>query len=220
MILFVLDIDDTLTRSESQHQTAYVEAMKARGIVDIDQHWKGYTHHTDSYILKENFLRNKSTPFSFSFIEEFEPTMLAFLRELKPVHAIEGALDALEAMREQGVGVCMATGSLLEPAFLKLKQAGIPYEPELVAASNRLFSRESIVENAIERAKAAYEVEGFDRIVSVGDGLWDLKTARNLGLEFIGIGNKNIVDFQRESCAHHMVDWTSFDLTLWLNNNQ
>ena len=53
--LIVFDIDDTLTKSEDQHQTAYVSTMHHFGITNINQNWKTYLHHTDSYILKENY---------------------------------------------------------------------------------------------------------------------------------------------------------------------
>ena len=219
MILFVLDIDNTLTRSEWQHQHAYVAAMHALGILKVNDRWKDYTHHTDSFILKENYERNKPDSFSFSFIHQFEPVMLERLSQLKPVTPIDGAINALQEMNRAGVAHCFATGSLLTPALLKLQQAGIPYQKEVVAASNPVFSREEIVEHAILKAKRHYQVDSFERIVSVGDGVWDLKTARNLGLEFIGIGEKNLADFTREGCKHHHLDWTSFDINLWLNNN-
>ena len=58
MNLIVFDIDDTLTKSEYQHQLAYVNTMKEFGITDINENWREYTHHTDSYILKKNYENN------------------------------------------------------------------------------------------------------------------------------------------------------------------
>ena len=34
-------------------------------------------------------------------------------------------------------------------------------------------------------------MQSFKRVISVGDGLWDLLTADNLNIEFIGIGEEN-----------------------------
>ena len=59
--LIVFDIDDTLTKSEVQHQHAYIEAMKHFGINNINQNWTDYKHMTDSFILKENFERKAQT---------------------------------------------------------------------------------------------------------------------------------------------------------------
>ena len=61
----------------------------------------------------------------------------------------------------------------------------------IIYASDTIYEREKIVRKAIENASAFYKVKKFERIISVGDGLWDLITANNLGLEFIGIGFKN-----------------------------
>ena len=39
----------------------------------------------------------------------------------------------------------------------------------------------------IDKAKEQYGVAEFEKIVSVGDAVWDLKTAANLNIGFIGI---------------------------------
>lgn len=77
-------------------------------------------------------------------------------------------------------------------------------------AANHIYERENIVGQAIEKSKTFYGRDSFDRIISIGDGLWNLKTANNLGIEFIGIGpvNKEVM------CAHgmqqHFDDLTAF----------
>jgi len=38
-----------------------------------------------------------------------------------------------------------------------------------------------------------------------------LKTAKNLGVHFLGIRNKNLVDFQQENIKSHINDWSNFD---------
>lgn len=211
--LIVFDIDDTLTKSEDQHQTSYVDTMRHFGITKIDQNWKSYKHHTDSYILSENYNRNKTTPFHFSFIEEFEKEMTNRILQMSETTEILGARKAVSFfMKNTSYGVCFATGSLRAPALIKLEEAGIPFVPELVVGSNQFFSREEIVKNAIEGARSFYKVDIFEHIISVGDGIWDLQTARNLGIHFIGILDKNLADFQRENCKCHIRDWQDFDL--------
>ena len=75
MNLIVFDIDDTLTKSEDQHQFAFVNTMKEFGISKINQNWKDYEHHTDSFILKENYENNLDEKFDFPFIPNFEKKM-------------------------------------------------------------------------------------------------------------------------------------------------
>ncbi len=211
--LIVFDIDDTLTKSEFQHQLAYVNAMQAFGIVNIDKNWKHYTHHTDSYILSKNYEANLKIPFDFSFIPNFEEKMTDELLALKPTTEIKGAKDIMDFfMKDTNYAVVLATGSLLKPALVKLEQAGIPYDEDLVVSSNTIFEREGIVSEAIGRAKRFHGVDSFKDIISIGDGIWDLKTARNLNVHFIGIGTKNLVDFKNENCKVAIEDWTGFDL--------
>ena len=210
--LIVFDIDDTITKSEFQHQLAYVNAMKHFGITDIDENWKNYLHHTDSYILKENYERNLNQKFRFSFIPSFEKIMTEHILELKTTDEISGAKVLIDKLiKENKYAFSFATGSLLQPAIIKLKQANINFDEALISSSNELFSREEIVNNAIEKAKQYYNVSSFKNIISVGDGIWDLKTARNLKLHFIGIGKKNLSDFQKENIGYHIYDWQGFD---------
>ena len=89
--LIVFDIDDTLTKSESQHLFAYVNTMKHFGITKINQDWKNYKNVTDSFVLKENYEANFNDLFSFDFISEFEKVMTQELEKLPPTHEIKGA---------------------------------------------------------------------------------------------------------------------------------
>lgn len=214
MNLIVFDIDDTLTKSEDQHQLAYVKTMKEFGISKINENWKEYAHHTDSYILKENYENNFPKPFEFNFIEDFESRMTELILELSPVTEIKGAKTMIDYLaNETDYAISFATGSLLKPAFVKLNQAGINYEEQLLVGSNGIFEREGIVQKSIEQAKAFYKVDSFNEIISIGDGIWDLKTARNLGIHFIGIGLKNYADFEKENIKLHIENWTEFRLS-------
>jgi beta-phosphoglucomutase-like phosphatase (HAD superfamily) len=214
MNLIVFDIDDTLTKSEYQHQLAYVNTMKEFGITKINQNWREYEHHTDSYILKKNFENNLSGKFDFTFIDDFENRMTELILSLKKVSEIKGAKNIINYFNDKtDYVISFATGSLLKPAFIKLNQSGIRYNTELVVGSNGIYEREGIVEKAIEKAKDFHKVSSFDNIISVGDGIWDLKTARNLGLHFIGIGMKNYSGFEKENVKVHIKDWSEFDLT-------
>ena len=213
MNLIVFDIDDTLTKSEYQHQLAYVNAMQAFGITEINQNWRDYEHHTDSFILKENYEQNLKDAFGFSFVERFEAKMTELILTMQAVTAIKGACAAVESFSANpNYALAFATGSFLKPAFVKLNQAGIQYDSDLVVGSNTIFSREGIVEQAIAKAKVYYKVDAFDHIIAVGDGIWDLKAAKNLDLHFIGIGTKNYTDFKKEQVKLHIEDWSAFDL--------
>ena len=210
--LIVFDIDDTLTKSEKQHQTAYVNAMKHFGMTEINQDWKSYLNVTDSYILKEVFERNFQRTFDLRMIPDFEEKMTAEMLTMQRTEAIAGARTIVDYfLKQTDYAICFATGSLHKPAMLKLEQAGINFIPELAEASNTIYTREDIVRSAMTKAKNYFQVEDFGHVISVGDGIWDLKTARNLGVHFLGIRDKNLEDFQREGIKSHITDWKDFD---------
>ena len=151
MNLIVFDIDDTLTKSEYQHQLAYVTAMREFGIARVDQNWKTYKHHTDSYILKANFENNHTTKFEFSQIPAFEERMTEHMLTLTEVSEIKGAKTVVSNFLDRDdYAVAFATGSLLKPALIKLNQSQIQYNPNLVVGSNTIYSREDIVKEAIK----------------------------------------------------------------------
>ncbi|MEX1113151.1 MAG: hypothetical protein WED32_01710, partial [Patescibacteria group bacterium] len=71
-------------------------------------------------------------------------------------------------------------------ARLKLAAAGLPTE-RLLASSDDSPDRRAIFDRARHRTK---EREGRtpSDIVLVGDGVWDVRTAAQLGRRFVGIG--------------------------------
>jgi phosphoglycolate phosphatase-like HAD superfamily hydrolase len=213
MNLIIFDIDDTLTKSEFQHQLAFVNSMKEMGITRVNQNWKEYKHHTDSYILKVNYENNFTQKFDVSLLKAFETRMHEIMQTLEPVKEIKGAQKFINFLRtEKKYAITFATGSLLKPAMLKLEQSKLWYDEKLVASSNQFYEREQIVTNSIEKAKQYYNVSEFDHIISIGDGIWDMKTAQNLDLKFIGVGNKNYEDFKKANIKVHTEDWENFDV--------
>ena len=138
--LIVFDIDDTLTKSEMQHQHAFIETMKYFGITKVNKNWQHYQHMTDSFILKENYENNLLKPFSFSFIEQFQEHMRNEMLELNTVTEIKGANMMIDGIKEHSnYTFCCATGSFLKPALLKLNQARFNFQPDNVVGSNESF---------------------------------------------------------------------------------
>ena len=178
--LIVFDIDGTLTESVEIHQKGFVNALTQLGVKKIDSNFKAYKHHTDSFIAKVIYEKDKNTLFSDIEIGKFEAHLLNFIQNY-PIAEITGAKKTVEQIEDEtDFGICYATGSLLKPAKYKLDSIGLKCNREQLIASNNIEDRESIVLKAIESAKSFYKTEKFERIISVGDGLWDLKTAQNL----------------------------------------
>lgn len=186
------------------------KSLQAMGISDIDTDYNNYRHHTDSYALRYNYERNFDIPFQKSLIDDFEDNLIHQMAKLDPVHEITGAKALLHYLRNSEIVFCFATGALPKPAMVKLEQCEIWYDSDVLATSKTHESREGFVLDAIERAKKFYRKDHFDRIVSVGDGVWDLKTAQNLSLDFIGVGDKNKAKLKESGALHCVSDLEEF----------
>lgn len=210
--LVVFDIDGTLTDTVALHQLAFTAAVREMGVVEIDTNFKAYTHHTDSFIAGVNYERSGTGAFTPDKVSELERLLLQQIHG-KPIPEISGACKMLAFIeQETDYGICFATGSLWLPASYKLSALGITFAPEQLVASNKIVDREGIVNSAISAASGYYNRQHFDHILSVGDGLWDLITAQNLGLDFIGIGPLHKDLLAAHGAKMHLDDWTDFDM--------
>ena len=213
--LIIFDIDGTLIDSVSGYHEVIINAMTDMGIVEIDANFNALKHHTDSYALKynyENFF-NKELP--LELLNDFENLIVSYLKQQPKTIAIKGVLEVLNQLENSEYAIAFATGSLPESAILKMKSAGLPMESSLLATSKTSFSREGFVSEAIDKAKSYYSVTEFEQIISVGDGIWDLKTAQNLNLEFIGIGAKNKTIMEANGMEYWFEDFSEFEIPLF-----
>ena len=213
--LLIFDIDGTLIDSVSGYHEVIINAMTDLGIEEIDRNFNTLKHHTDSYALKynyENFF-NKELP--VSLLNNFEILILKYLKQQPRTIAINGVAKVLSKLKDSEYAIAFATGSLPESAILKMNSAGLEMDAAVLATSKTSFSREGFVLEAIEKAKNYYDVSEFEQIISVGDGIWDLKTAQNLNLEFIGIGAKNKAVMGANGMQHWFEDFTDFIVPLF-----
>ncbi len=193
--LLIFDIDGTLTDSVLVHQAGFMNALKNFGIVDYDNNFSGYKHHTDSFIFKTIFESYQKCPSTENDIMNFNHALYQQIqKELDGmfIAEIEGALKFVNyILFETDFAVVYATGSLEKSALLKLEHTGFPLRDSLLVCSDKLQTREEIVEVSMIKAMKYFGNERFDKIIALGDGLWDLETAKNANLGFIGIGVKN-----------------------------
>jgi phosphoglycolate phosphatase-like HAD superfamily hydrolase len=67
-------------------------------------------------------------------------------------------------------------------------------------------TRDGIVRSAGARAVVCYGRRQFERVVLVGDGPWDVRTAHSLKLPFVGVARGQDADQLRSAGATHVVD--------------
>jgi phosphoglycolate phosphatase-like HAD superfamily hydrolase len=212
--LIIFDIDGTLIDSVSNYHEVIIKAMNALGISSIDSNFNALKHHTDSYALKynyENFF-NKELP--LSLLNDFELKIVEYLKLDTKTIAIKGSAEVLNQLFMRGYAIAFATGSLQKSAIFKMNSAGLDMNIEVLATSKTSFSREGFILEAIDKAKSIYNVSHFDKIISIGDGIWDLKTAQNLKLNFIGIGLKNKELMQENGMEIWFEDFSTFDFNI------
>ncbi len=213
--LIVFDIDGTLTDSVEMYHKIFKISLEQMGIKEFNAYFNGYKHHTDSYMSKEIYELATSSEFSIEKLEEFENRMFENIQKEGKIEEISNALKIVDYLEnETEYGVCFATGSLLKTAEYKLNQIGVNFSPKQLVASNTIFDREGIVSKAITQAKEFYQLSDFKQIISIGDGIWDLKTARNLNLDFIGIGEKNKDLLINNGAKVYLNDFINFELDL------
>jgi beta-phosphoglucomutase-like phosphatase (HAD superfamily) len=118
---------------------------------------------------------------------------------------IPGSAEILSVLSNSSeFAVVLATGGLRVSAELKLRRAGLPFTAIPFASSNDAVSREDILLTAASRASEKHATQ-FARITYVGDGVWDVKAARELGWGFIGIGSGEQADRLRQDGAEIVV---------------
>ena len=187
--LIVFDIDGTLTDTAGLHGKFIAQCLLDSGVSNFNSDWNSYAHHTDSHILRHIYEIQNGRAFSKETIRSYDLLLERRYRELHkhvPISQITGATDLLTALAQSEIPFCFATGGLRKSAELKLIAAGIPFDPSQISAANDFETRIEIVRDSVRR-RAEKSAHPVSRIISVGDGPWDLETAQEAGIDFVGV---------------------------------
>ena len=219
MNLAIFDIDGTLTNTNSVDNECFVKAFaEALAITEIDTNWAAYPHTTDSgitqHIFEEKFGRNPEE----TEVGKFKAYFVKMLREQYQSNSssfaeIAGASAALNTLkRDSDWAVAIATGCWRESALLKLKAAKIDADGIPAAYAEDGLSREDILRAAVSQSLEQYRVSRFGKIVSIGDGVWDVRTARRLNFAFLGVGVGESATRLRQAGARQVIeDFSDYD---------
>ena len=191
MRLVIFDIDGTLTQTMKADEECFVRSLaEVCGFRGVDTDWSRYKHATDSGIFHEiHEVRTgrPPSPIEISRFREHFVEMLAQVASDAPFAAVEGAPLLLSRLADSAEHrVALATGAWRDSARLKMASAGLCYEDYPAASSDDAFDRESIIRLSMQRATERYSRCGST--VYVGDGVWDARACRNVGVPFIGVG--------------------------------
>jgi phosphoglycolate phosphatase-like HAD superfamily hydrolase len=220
--LVMFDIDGTLTKSSEIEGSAFIQALNdVFGFYGVSTDWERYTHVTDSSILDEIYQSRRGRLPSREEINCFKDRFFDLLSErtltsssIQPVKGASVVLDCL--LNSQDYALAYACGAWKISGFLKLRSAGLPVDNIPHAFSDDDHSRESICRVALVRAEEHYLCQ-FQQVVYVGDGVWDIRCARNLGYGFIGINNGDGAGkLIAEGAIYVLPDYNDVDLFLSL----
>jgi phosphoglycolate phosphatase-like HAD superfamily hydrolase len=202
--LAIFDIDGTLTATNAVDDECYLRAVADMLGVDVGAvDWSDAPHVSDGAIARWLWTRHRDRVPSAREVAELQQRFVALLNaELasspERFVPIEGACEIVQHLRSAGWSVALATGAWGASAKIKLRAAGLLANRIPLACSDDAEAREDIVRLAWQRAEAG---RPFRRVVSVGDGPWDVRTACSLGIPFVGIATGDRADRLRREGA-------------------
>ena len=209
MPLAIFDIDGTLTRTNAVDDECYaIASARLLGIPREAVDWTDAPHITDAGILEWLCTRHLGRASTAEDVAQMKTEFVGLLeqqlaRDPGRFLPIPGAPDVFGHLRARGWRLAMATGAWSSSARLKLRAAKIPIDGIPLITSDDAPVRTELLRRAM--------TDGLDRVVSVGDGLWDVRAAREVGIPFVGVGTGDRADGLRAAGASHVLaDLTDF----------
>jgi beta-phosphoglucomutase-like phosphatase (HAD superfamily) len=186
----IFDIDGTLVDSCDADADLYAAAVcKVWGLPAVSTDWGSYQHVTDGGVLLEILQRHGIAPdpqLLAATQREFVASLEQHIASHGPFHEIPGAVSFVSRLlASPDHYVAYATGGWRGSALLKLGCAGFPTDGVCVCTSSEFLDRVSIMRGALSAAPS-----GIERITYYGDGIWDQQAVRELGWEFVPVGEK------------------------------
>jgi phosphoglycolate phosphatase-like HAD superfamily hydrolase len=219
MHLVMFDIDGTLTETMKVDEECFVRSFKdVFGFADINTYWSHYPRTTDPGIFHDVFTsrigRSPTAQETSQFRRHFVQ-LLAAASSQSPFEPVAGADKLLTRLAEgASYRVSLATGGWRDAARLKMACAGMCFDDHPAASADDALDRESIMRLSRQRAAERYG-ESFDCTVYVGDGVWDARACRSIGIPFIGIGTRSrATRLSAEGAVRVFPDFSDADIFL------
>ena len=217
MHLVMFDIDGTLTETMKVDEDCFVRSFKdVFGFADIDSDWSHYPRTTDSGIFHDVFAARIGRSPTAQEVSQFRQhfiQLLAAASSQSPFAPVAGADRLLSRLAQGGSHrVSLATGGWRDSARLKMASAGMCFDDHPAASADDAHDREFIMRFSMQRAAERYGAP-FVSTVYVGDGIWDARACRALGIPFIGIGSgERAARLASEGAVRVFQDYSDADL--------
>ena len=162
------------------------------GFADVRADWSSYKHATDSGIFHEICLARTGQSPSAAEISRFRQHFIDLLTAVSSQGAFAPIAGARQLLCDLAGGaehrVSLATGGWRDSARLKMASAGMCFDDHPAASADDAHDRESIMRLSMQRAVERHRAS-FASTLYIGDGVWDARACRALGIPFIGIGS-------------------------------
>ena len=188
--MIIFDVDGTLLGGERVDWTSFRDAFKEAAGFPFSPTFFEVIEEVTAQAIVHQALNNHS-------IEEKKTIESAvrcgYLKRLSQAHnddpltfsSTTGAISLLEDLTQRKIPFAIATGDWFETITFKLRAAGIAFTNIPMATSSERYSRADII--ALAALKAGISLDGA---IYVGDGPWDVRASKKLGIPFIGVGSK------------------------------
>lgn len=193
MHVVLLDVDGTLTNTNHIDEICLTAALETcLDLPGLSRDWSTYEHSTDSGIADEVIRRVHSEPPDqvYGEIEREYMTSLRLAFSKNPEHFLPmpGARMIMSDLLWKGYAVGIATGCWRDSAAFKLHAAGIGHATIPMSTADHHIDRRNILMHGIQKCRERYVIEHVDSVTYVGDGVWDVRSANALGINFVGVG--------------------------------